>query len=79
MKKQEFLTDEQVEVEINRLLDSEAVKLAKLEQRIRYRRRQYMYGLRNMERRGLALMTQGINEANLERTLFGSEVDDEND
>lgn len=79
MKKQEFLTDEQVEVEINRLLDSEAVKLAKLEQRIRYRRRQYMYGLRNMERRGLALMTQGINEANLERTLFGSEVGDEND
>ena len=47
-----FLTDFEVEQEIERLLDSNEVKLAKKEQRILYKRRQYMYQLRNMEKRG---------------------------
>lgn len=59
------LTDEQVEVEIARLLASDAVKLAKAEMRERYRRRQYMYSLRVMEKRGMELQELGITEENM--------------
>lgn len=54
------LTDEQVEEEITRLLSSPLVALAKQEQRVRYRRRQYMYQLRSFERRGRELAESGI-------------------
>ena len=54
------MTDEQVEKEIKRLLESEDVKLAKLEQRIKYKRRQYMYSLRCLEKRGRELVRDGI-------------------
>lgn len=56
----EFLTDEQVEREIERLSNSEAVRLARREQRIKYRRRQYLYQLRDLEKKGIALMDAGI-------------------
>lgn len=56
----DFLTDEQVELEIERLTNSEAVRLARREQRIRYRRRQYLYQLRDLEKKGKALMDAGI-------------------
>ena len=56
----EFLTDEQVEKEIERLRESEHVKLAKKEIRIKYKRRQYLYQLRNMEKRGKELAEAGI-------------------
>lgn len=56
----EFLSDEQVEIEIDRLLESDAVKLAKEEQRIKYRRRQYLYQLRWYEKRGKQLQKDGI-------------------
>ena len=56
----EFLTDEEVELEIERLTNSEAVKLARREQRIKYRRRQQMYTLRAYEKRGKQLMAQGV-------------------
>lgn len=62
----EFLTDEEVEEEISRLLHSPHVKLAKKEQQIRYRRRQYMYQLRNMEKRGKQLEADGITMRSLE-------------
>lgn len=39
----DFLTDQGVEVEIERLRESPYVKLAKKEEALRYRRRQYMY------------------------------------
>ena len=55
-----FLTDEQVEAEIERLNASEAVALARREQRLRYRRRQYLYQLRDLEKKGKALMKAGI-------------------
>lgn len=61
----DFLTDEQVELEIERLSESPAVMLAKQEQRIKYRRRQYMYQLRYFEKRGKELMVQGITLDNL--------------
>ena len=69
----DILTDEQVEQEIARLLDSEEVKLAKKEQNILYRRRQYMYQLRSMEKRGKQLKADGVTLDNIESVLFGSE------
>lgn len=71
----DWLTDEQVEVEIDRLLHSEAVQLAKKEQRIKMRRRQYMYGLRTLEKRGKQLMDEGIDADNMEARLFGEVMD----
>lgn len=56
----DFLTDEQVEVEIAKLIDSPLVKLARKEERIRYKRRQYLYCLRNYEKKGKALAEAGI-------------------
>ena len=56
----EFLTDEQVEQEIERLSASPLVALARREQRIKYRRRQYLYQLRDLEKKGKALQEAGI-------------------
>lgn len=71
MKEEHLKTDYEVEREIERLLKSEDVKLAKKEQRILYKRRQYMYNLRNLEKRGKQLTKQGITFDNMERELFG--------
>lgn len=73
----DFLTDEQVEMEISRLLQSDAVQLAKKEIRIKYKRRQYMYQLRNMEKRGKQLKSDGVTMENIEAKLFGSALPDE--
>ena len=73
----DFLTDEQVELEIERLLNSEDVKLAKKETRIKLRRRQYMYSLRTMEKRGKELKKQGVTLENIETRLFGDVVEEE--
>ena len=56
----DIFTDDQVEMEIKRLLESPYVKLAKREEAIRYRRRQYMYALRTYEKKGKALADAGI-------------------
>lgn len=73
--KKEFLTDFEVENEIERLLGSEDVKLAKKEARIKNKRRQYMYCLRNMEKRGKQLAKEGITMDNIEAKLFGDTED----
>ena len=77
--RRENLTDEQVELEIERLLKSEDVKLAKKETRIKLKRRQYMYQLRCMEKRGKELAELGVTLDNMEEMLFGenSETQDE--
>ena len=62
----DFLTDAQVEAEIERLTNTEAVKLARREQRIKYRRRQQLYTLRVLEKRGKELMAQGVTMEALE-------------
>ena len=54
------LTDEQVEQEIERLNASEAVALARRKARLDYRRRQYLYTLRDLEKKGQALLKAGI-------------------
>ena len=56
----DFLTDEQVEREIERLMESPLVKLAKKDELIRYRRRQYLYKLRGYEKKGKELTKAGI-------------------
>ena len=55
-----YLTDEQVEKEIERLRRSPMVALARKEQRIRYKRRQVLYGLRDLEKKGKELAAAGI-------------------
>jgi hypothetical protein len=58
--KEIILTDEQVEREIERLMESPLVKLAKKDELIRYRRRQYLYKLRGYEKKGKELANAGI-------------------
>jgi hypothetical protein len=65
--RENVLTDEQVEQEIERLLDSPLVKLAKKEEQIRIRRRQYLYCLRSYEKKGKALAQAGITIELLEK------------
>ncbi len=57
-----WLTDEQVEKEIETLKQSPYVKLARAEQRAKYRKRQYLYGLRQLEKHGKELADAGITE-----------------
>ena len=54
------LTDAQVEAEIERLRNSEAVALARRKQRLEYRRRQFLYQLRDLEKKGKALLAAGL-------------------
>ena len=62
----EFMSDEAVEEEILRLQTSPHVKLARREEAIRNRRRQYMYQLRMYEKKGMALEAQGVTLEELE-------------
>lgn len=59
-KRADWLTDEQVEEEIAKLKGDEYVKLAKEDERIRYRRRQYLYQLRQYQKKGKELAAAGI-------------------
>lgn len=56
----EVLTDEQVEQEIAKLQASPYVKLARQERRLREKRRMYLYGLRQEEKKGKALAESGV-------------------
>lgn len=60
------LTDEQVNKEIEMLSKSQYVKLARRERNIRNKKRQYLYSLRSLERRGKQLAEQGITMASLD-------------
>ena len=62
----EFISDEMVEEEILRLQNSPLVKLARREEAIRNRRRQYMYTLRMYEKKGKQLEADGITMETLE-------------
>lgn len=62
----DFMSDEMVEEEILRLQASHHVKLARREEAIRNRRRQYMYQLRMYEKKGMALEAQGVTLEELE-------------
>ena len=76
MAREYGLTDDQVEKEIERLTKSPLVALARYEQRIRYRRRQYLYQLRDLEKKGKALEKAGITREVLEAMSELGEYDD---
>lgn len=71
----EFFTDEMVEKEIAWLQKSPHVKLAKKEEAIRNKRRQYMYTLRCYEKKGKQLEADGITMEALEILAGGGEDD----
>lgn len=71
----DFLTDQEVEMEIERLSVSPMVQLARKEQRILYKRRQALYNLRVLEKRGKQLTKNGITIDNIESKLFGNTDD----
>lgn len=75
--RRETLSDVEVEIEIARLTASEDVRLAKKETRIKLKRRQYMYGLRLLEKRGKELAANGITFDNIEQRLFGDSDSEE--
>ncbi|MGN0444201.1 MAG: hypothetical protein ACI4F5_06275 [Acutalibacteraceae bacterium] len=52
MSKKINLSDEEVELEIEKLRKDPDVALARAEQRMRYKRRQYLYQLRSFKKRG---------------------------
>lgn len=68
-----FLTDEAVEREIERLTTTDAVRLARKELRLKYKRRQALYQLRNLEKRGKELMAAGITYENIEAMMQAAE------
>ena len=68
------LTNDQVEQEIERLQNSEYVKLANQERRLRERRRMYLYGLRQLEKKGRALADAGITQDTL-RSMYSNDID----
>lgn len=77
MKKTKYgLSDEEVEREIERLNASEAVALARREMRLKYKRRQYLYQLRDLEKRGNALLKAGITREVLD-ALYKNEDDED--
>lgn len=61
--------DEQMNAEIEKLNKSPLVALARKEQRIKYRKRQYLYSLRNLEKRGKQLQSEGVTMESLEAYL----------
>ena len=73
------VTDEQVEREIARLQESPYVKLANKERRVRQRRRMYLYGLRQLEKKGQELAASGFTMENLDQMLADMEEGDEDD
>jgi hypothetical protein len=70
-----FLTDEQVEVEIAQLNESEAVALARREIRLKYRRRQRLYQLRVLEKRGKELIASGMTRELLD-AMYAADTED---
>lgn len=74
----EILTDEQVEMEIARLRQTEEVKIAEKVQRIKYKRRLYMSNLRYLEKVGAKLIEDGYTLDNVESKMFGEVLTDEN-
>lgn len=77
MKKDEL--DVQMKEEIERLNKSEAVKLAWLELRPKYKHRQYLYTPRNLEKRGKRLMEEGITGEQLKEMCLNIPDGFEND
>jgi hypothetical protein len=61
-----YTPEELVDAEIERLKQTEAVKLAQKEQRLLNRKRKYLADLRWLEKRGKALIAEGWTSDTLE-------------
>ncbi len=72
----DFLTDADVEREIARLTATDAVKLARREMRLKYKRRQQLYTLRALEKRGNELKAAGITIENIDAMMALAEQED---
>lgn len=70
-----WLTDEAVEAEIARLQQSDFVKLARKEMRLKYKRRQCLYQLRNLDKRGKEIAKAGITPENIEAMIALAEAE----
>ena len=69
----DFLTDAQVDTEIERLNASPLVKLARKERSVRYARRRYLYDLRRLEQRGKELADQGYTLESLDSLVISED------
>lgn len=72
-------TDAQVEMEIIRLRDSDDVRLAEKELRLKNRRRLYMAQLKWLEKRGKELRSQGITFDNIKEKMFSDLPEDDSE
>lgn len=74
-----FVTDEQVEKELAELKQSPFVALARREIRLKYKQRQQLYTLRNLEKRGRDLAACGITIDTIDERLADIEQDEASD
>lgn len=72
----DFLTDEAVEKEIAKLTATDTVKLARRELRLKYKRRQTLYTLRALAKRGEELKAAGITMENIDVMMALAEQED---
>ena len=72
-----WLTDEQVEIEIEELRNDPDVALARRQMRLKYARRQRLYALRDLKKQGKALREAGIDYAELDRIYKSSDEEEE--
>lgn len=73
MAKRSFLTDLEVEQEIARLSATPEVALARKEIRLKYKRRQFLYTLRQLEKRGKELAASGVTMENIDELIEAAE------
>lgn len=73
----DLMTDDQVVQEIERLKNSNHVKLAQKEIRLKYKQRKWLYQLRYLEKRGMQLEASGMTLENIEREIAAIPLEDE--
>lgn len=69
-----IMTDQEVELEIEQLSQSEYVKLARREQQLKYKRRRRLYALRWLEKHGRDLAAKGITMESLDGALADIDI-----
>lgn len=71
-----FSTDEQIERELEALKQSPFVALARRELRLKYKQRQQLYTLRNLEKRGKELAAIGVTVDTIDEHLAAIEQEE---
>ena len=77
MSRRTFITDAAVEKELEQLKASPYVQLARREQRLKYKYRQQLYSLRNLEKRGKELAAIGITIDTIDECLEDLEKEEQ--